>query len=109
MGSFHVKSTNASSSTISDFDKIFPECALMYQNMLCKILQQYSQYSFFGRILKTSGVTPFIAICKSRLNLLSYSASHNSTIIVDKFMNFAGDLVMVVLIMGCGKNLISEQ
>jgi len=29
-GSFRVKSANASSSTISDFDKIFTECALMY-------------------------------------------------------------------------------
>jgi len=77
--------------------------------MLCNILQQYSLYSFFGGILKTSGVTPFIAICKSRLNLLPYSASHNSTIIADKFMKFAGHLVMVVLIKGCGKNLISEQ
>jgi len=30
--------------------------------MLCKSLQQYSEYSFFGGILKTSGVTPFFAI-----------------------------------------------
>src|SRR6218665_2049276 len=74
-GSFRVKSTNfwqISSSTISDFDKIFTECELMYFNMLCKILQQYSQYSLLGGILKTYGVAPFIAICKSRLNLLPY-------------------------------------
>src|SRR6218665_3343703 len=140
--------------------------------MLCNILQQYSLYSFFGGILKTSCVTPFIAICTSRLILLPYSASHNSTIIADniadncrkdgisvheawvnsgvpflrvpsgkpmmppadrihpnpgqcsnkirsvayakekiadKFMKFAGHLVMVVLIKGCGKNFISEQ
>ena len=37
-------------------------CALTYYNMLCKSLQQYSEYSFFGGILKTSGVTPFFAI-----------------------------------------------
>src|SRR6218665_2937629 len=61
--------------------------------MLCKILLQYSQYSFFGGILKTFGVTPFSAICKSRLNLLPYSASHNSTIIADEFIKFAGHLV----------------
>ena len=72
--------------------------------MLCKILQQYSQYSFFGGILKTSGVTPLIAICKLRLNLLQYSASHNSTIIAGKFTKFAGHLVMVMLIKGCEKN-----
>ena len=59
---------------------------------------------FFGGILKTSGATPFIAICKLPLNLLPYSASHNSTIIADKFMKFAGHLVMVVLIKGCGVN-----
>jgi len=77
--------------------------------MLCKILQQYSQYSFFGGILKTSGVTPFIAICKSRLNVVLCSASRNSTI-ADKLMKFAGHLGMVpVLIKDCGKNLISEQ
>jgi len=67
-GSFCVKSTDLlqfSSSTISDFDKIFPVCALMYWNMLCKSLQRYTQYSFLGGILKTSWVTPFIAICKS--------------------------------------------
>ena len=74
--------------------------------MLCKILQQYSQYSLFGGILKTSGVTPFITICKSRLNL---EPCRNSTIIADKLMKFAGHLVMVVLIKGCGKNLVSEQ
>ena len=77
--------------------------------MLCKILQQYSQYSFFDEIKKTSGATPFIVICKARLNLLPYSASHNYTIVADKFMKFAGHLVMVVLINDCGKNLISEQ
>ena len=77
--------------------------------MLCKILQQYSPYSFLGGILKTSGATPFIAICKSRLNLRLYSASHNSTIIADKFMKFEGHLVMVLLTKDCGKNLISEQ
>ena len=72
-------------------------------------MQQYSRYSFFGGILKTSGVTPFIAICKSRLNLVSCSASCNFTIIADKLMKFAGHLVMVMLIKSCGKNLISEQ
>ena len=49
------------------------ECALMYSNMLCKVLQQYSQYSFFDEILKTSRVTSLIMIWKSRLNLLLYS------------------------------------
>ena len=77
--------------------------------MLCKILQQYIQYSFFGVTLKTSGVTPFIAICKSRLNLEPCSASRNCSIIADKLMKFAGHLVVVVLIEDCGKNLISEQ
>ena len=77
--------------------------------MLCKILQQYSQYSFFGGMLKTSGVTPFIVICKSCLNLVPCSASRNSTIIADKLMKFAGHLVMAVLIKGCGQNLTSEQ
>ena len=41
--------------------------------------------------------------------MLSYSASHNSTIIADEFMKFAGHVVMVVLIKGFGKNRISEQ
>jgi len=45
---------------------------------------------FFGGILKTPGVTPFIAICKSRLNLEPFSASRNSTIIADKLLKFAG-------------------
>ena len=77
--------------------------------MLCKILQQYSQYSFFGGILKTSEVTPFTPISKSHLNLLPHSASRNSTITADKLRKFAGHLVMVVLIKYHGKNLISEQ
>ena len=46
---------------------------------------------------------------KSRLNLVPCSASRNSIIIADKLMKFAGHLVMLVLIRGCGKNLISEQ
>src|SRR6218665_1159614 len=67
--------------------------------MLCKILRNF----------KDVRVTPFIAICKSRLNLAPCSASRNSTIIADKLMKFAGHLVMVVLIEDCEKNLISEQ
>ena len=64
--------------------------------MLC--FAAISQYCFFGGILKTSGVIPFIVICKSRLNLVPCSASRNFTIIADKLMKFAGHLVMVVLI-----------
>ena len=90
-----------SSSTISDFDQIFIVCALMYWNMLCKILQQYSEYSFFCGILKASWVTLL-----SRLNLLPCSASRNSTIIVDKLMKFAGHLIMVLLIEKCGLKLM---
>src|SRR6218665_2115860 len=74
-----------------------------------KSLQQYSQYSFFDGILKTSRVPPLIAILESCLNLLRYSESHKSTIIADKLIKFAGHLAMVIVIKGCGKNLISEE
>src|SRR6218665_406336 len=77
--------------------------------MLCKSLQQYSQYSFFDGILKTSRVPPLIAIWESCLNLLRYSESHKSTIIADKLIKFAGHLAMVIVIKGCRKNLISEK
>src|SRR6218665_172431 len=73
--------------------------------MLCKILQQYSQYSFFDGILKTSRVTP---LSRSRLKLPPYSAGQMSVIIVHKLMKIAGYLVMVVLIRGYWKNLISD-
>src|SRR6218665_795107 len=77
--------------------------------MLCKSLQQYSQYSFFDGILKTSRVPHLFAIWESCLNLLQYSESHKSTIIADKLIKFAGHLVMVIVIKGCGKNLISKE
>src|SRR6218665_2909848 len=75
--------------------------------MLYKCLQQYSQYSFFDGMLKTSRVTLFVLIWEARLNLLSYSEGQMSTIIEDILMKFEGHLVMLVLIKGCGKNLIS--
>src|SRR6218665_566835 len=79
LGSFHVKSRllQFSSSAISDFDNIFTVyvcvyvCmyvfmyvyALLYWNTLQNFAAIFSVF-FFGRILKTSGVTPFITICK---------------------------------------------
>jgi len=47
---------------ISDFAHNFTEGVLMHWNILCKRLQHYSQFSIFDGILKTSMVTPFIAI-----------------------------------------------
>src|SRR6218665_267802 len=73
--------------------------------MLCKSLQQYSQYSIFHRILKTSMVTH---LSRSRLNLLPYSVGQKTVISVDKLMKIAGHLVMVVLFKGYWKNLISD-
>src|SRR6218665_3882755 len=75
--------------------------------IFCKGLQQYSQYSFFDEILKTSRVTSLIVIWKSRLNLLSYSEGchQKSTIIAYKLMKFTGHLIMVVLIKSYGKTL----
>ena len=58
---------------------------------------------FSDEILKTSRVTSFIVIWKSCFYLLKYSESQKSTIIADKWMKFAGYLVMVVLNKGCGK------
>jgi len=34
---------------------------------------------------------------------------YSATNIADKLMTFAGQLAMVAIIKGCGKNLISEQ
>jgi len=45
------------------FHEIFTECVLMYMNMFCKDLQQYSQHSFFDEILKTSR-KPFSVILR---------------------------------------------
>ena len=73
--------------------------------MLYKSLQQYSHYSIFDGILKTSTVTP---LSQSRLKLLPYSVGEMSVIIVDKLMKIAGHLVIVVLIKGYWKNLISD-
>src|SRR6218665_2990940 len=77
-------------------------CAKFCGNILSTIL-------FWRKFKDVRGDTRFFVSCKSRLNLLPYSASRNSTIIADKLMKFAGHLVMVVLIKGCWKNLISEQ
>src|SRR6218665_578643 len=79
--SVSIQQIYASHSTTSDFDKNFHRMFTNVLEMLCKILQQYYQYSFFGGILKTSLVIPIFAICKLRFNLLQHSASHNPTII----------------------------
>src|SRR6218665_1758686 len=60
----------------------------------------------FGGILKTSVVTPFMAICKSHKFAAMHIQSYVTTLIL---MKFAGQLVMAVLIKGCGENVISEQ
>src|SRR6218665_3338208 len=73
--------------------------------MLCKSLQQYSHYSIFDGILKTSR---WPHLPQSRLKLLPYSVDQMSIIIADKLMKIAGHLVMVVLIKGYWKNLISD-
>jgi len=87
------------------------------QNRICINVLEHALQTFaaifsvlvFGGILKTSGVTPFIAFCKSHLNLLPYSAINDSTNTTHNLIAFAGHLVMVVLIKGGVKNLVFEH
>jgi len=44
--------------------------------MLCKSLQQYSQYSISDGILKTSSVTPFIVIAPQFATVFSRPEVH---------------------------------
>jgi len=71
--------------------------------MFYKGLQQYSQYSFFDEILKTSRVTSLIVIWKSRVDLLSYSEGCRQTATTIALTKFTGHLLTMVLIKGYSK------
>src|SRR6218665_2737741 len=78
----------------------------MYYNMLCKMFTAIFSLFYFWRNSKDVYGDPHLS--QSRLKLLPYSVGQMSVIIVDKLMIIAGHLVMVVLIKGYWKNLISD-
>jgi len=112
LGSFHVKSRllQFSSSAISDFDNIFTVYVCVY---VCMYLCMYVRYCIGTHCAKFCSNILSILFWQNfkdvRINLQPYSAIRNSTSIADKLMKFAEQLVLVVLIKGCGKNVIYEQ